>query len=60
MFVPNRKKFSMGMLLGIPASIDNKYVPGSGVGATGVAARRAKYHHATPSKANCTALKTLV
>lgn len=47
MFVPNRKKFSMGMLLGIPASIDNTYVLGSGVGARSVAVRRILFNKAT-------------
>lgn len=48
MLFGGRPKLSIGMITGIPASIDNKYVPGSGVGATSVSTRRAKSIHATP------------
>lgn len=48
MLFGGRPKLSIGMITGIPASIDNKYVPGSGVGATSISTRRAKSIHATP------------
>jgi hypothetical protein len=48
MLFGGRPKLSIGMITGIPASIDNKYVPGSGVGATSISVRRAKSIHSTP------------
>ena len=53
LFVP-RKRISIGMITGIPASVENKYVPGSGVGASSISARRAKSIHATPKKESYT------
>ena len=44
----------IGMILGVPASIDNKYVAGSGVGASTISNRRAKMRAAAPKKTtNC-------
>ncbi len=40
----------IGMILGVPASIDNKYVAGSGVGASTISNRRAKMRAAAPKK----------
>jgi hypothetical protein len=44
----------IGMITGIPASIDNKFVAGSGVGAVSRSVRRAKIRAAAPKNAsNC-------
>jgi hypothetical protein len=45
-----RKNQPLGLITGIPANVNNKYVPGAGVGASSVANRRAKLIRAT----NCT------
>ena len=47
----NRKNPSIGLITGLPADVNNKYVPGAGVGASSIATRRAKLIHST----SCTA-----
>lgn len=42
-----RKNPSYGLINGIPANVNTKYVPGAGVGATSIAVRRAKLRSAT-------------
>ena len=42
----------LGMIMGVPASIDNKYVAGSGVGATTIANRRAKMRAVAPKSSS--------
>lgn len=42
MLFGGRPKLSIGMITGIPASVDNKYVPGSGVGRTPINIRNLK------------------
>ena len=42
-----RRNPSIGLITGIPASVDNKYVPGAGVGASNIANRHAKLVRAT-------------
>ena len=37
----------IGVITGVPADVNNKYVPGAGVGASSIATRRAKLNHAT-------------
>lgn len=47
----------IGMITGVPASVDNKYVAGSGVGASTIANRRARMRAAAPKKTtNCNCL----
>ena len=43
----NRRNFPLGIITGIPANVNNKYVPGAGVGASSIANRRAKLIRAT-------------
>jgi hypothetical protein len=43
----NHRIFSLGAISNQPANIYNKYVPGSGVGASTISTRRAKLNHAT-------------
>ena len=47
-----RRNRPFGLITGIPANVNNKYVPGSGVGASSVANRRAKLNRATSCNAN--------
>jgi len=47
----NRRNFSLGSITNQPADVNNKYIPGSGVGASNISNRRAKLNHAT----TCTA-----
>lgn len=42
MLFGGRPKLSIGMITGIPASVENKYVPGSGVGASSAHIRNLK------------------
>ncbi len=42
MFFGGRPKLSIGMITGIPASVENKYVSGSGVGASSTHIRNLK------------------
>jgi hypothetical protein len=42
-----RRNPRYGMICNQPQNVNNKYVPGAGVGATSVAVRRAKLIHAT-------------
>jgi hypothetical protein len=46
-----RRNFALGLISGIPADVNNKYIPGAGVGASSIANRRAKMLHST----SCTA-----
>lgn len=48
MLFGGRPKLSIGMITGRPASIDNQYVPGSGVGASSISARRSKSRLSRP------------
>ena len=43
----NRRNFSIGLITNQPADVNNTYVPGSGVGASSIATRRAKLLHST-------------
>ena len=43
----NRKNPAYGLITGVPANVNNKYVPGEGVGASSIATRRAKLLHST-------------
>ena len=43
----NRKNPAYGLITGIPADVNNKYVPGAGVGASSIATRRAKLLRST-------------
>lgn len=56
-----RNKLAIGMITGIAADVDTKYVPGSGVGSTNAAVYRAKLRHATICKDNnqCGLMSTL-
>ena len=56
-----RNKLAIGMITGIAADVDTKYVPGSGVGSTNAAVYRAKLRHATICKDNnqCGLMRTL-
>jgi hypothetical protein len=47
----NHRIFSLGAIANQPQNVNNKYVPGSGVGASSTANRRAKMLHST----SCTA-----
>ena len=40
-----------GLIMGMPADINNRYVPGSGVGSTSIFARRSKLRNSW--KGNC-------
>uniref|UniRef100_A0A6C0D690 Uncharacterized protein n=1 Tax=viral metagenome TaxID=1070528 RepID=A0A6C0D690_9ZZZZ len=42
-----RRNFALGVITGIPANVDNKYVPGAGVGASSIANRRARLIRST-------------
>ena len=42
-----RRNFALGIITGIPANVDNKYVPGAGVGASSIANRRARLIRST-------------
>jgi hypothetical protein len=42
-----RRNFSLGAITNQPADVNNKYVPGAGVGASSIATRRAKMLHST-------------
>ena len=42
-----RKNPAYGLITGVPADVNNKYVYGAGVGATNIAVRRAKLRFAT-------------
>lgn len=42
-----RKNPAYGLITGQPQDIWNKYIPGSGVGGSSIATRRAKLRHAT-------------
>ena len=48
----NRRNFALGAITGVPADVNNTYVPGSGVGASSISNRRAKLNHATICTAN--------
>ena len=43
----NRRNFPLGLITNQPADVNNTYVPGSGIGASSIATRRAKLNHAT-------------
>lgn len=43
----NHRLFSLGAISNQPANIYNKYVPGSGVGASSISNRRARLLHST-------------
>lgn len=43
----NRYNPPIGMITGVYADVNNKYVPGAGVGASSIATRRAKLLHST-------------
>jgi hypothetical protein len=45
-----RKGLPIGTIVSVPAGIENRYVPGSGVGASNIAVRRHKLLKATPVK----------
>jgi hypothetical protein len=42
-----RRNQPLGLITGIPANVNNKYVPGSGVGASNIGTRRAAFIRAT-------------
>jgi hypothetical protein len=44
--IGNRKNPSLGLICNRPQDVNNRYVPGAGVGASGTAQRRAKLIHA--------------
>jgi hypothetical protein len=43
----NHRIFSLGAIANRPQDVNNKYVPGAGVGASSIATRRAKLLHST-------------
>jgi len=47
--IGNRKNPSLGAICNTPQDVNNRYVPGSGVGASGIAQRRAKLIHSYKS-----------
>lgn len=47
-----RRNFPLGLITGVPANVNNKFVPGAGVGASSTATRRAKLIHATICSGN--------
>ena len=47
-----RRNNALGLITGTPADVNNKYVPGAGVGASSIANRRAKLIRATTCYSN--------
>ena len=41
----NHRIFPIGLITGVPANVNNKYISGAGVGAQSIAVRRAKLIH---------------
>lgn len=42
-----------GLIMGIPAEINTKYIPGTGVGSSSIFARRAKLHRSVVCDSGC-------
>ena len=43
----NHRNFPLGLITGVYADVNTKYVPGAGVGASSISNRRAKLLHST-------------
>lgn len=49
----NRRNPKMGLICNQPQDINNRYIPGAGVGASSIATRRAKNFRATNCEHSC-------